>query len=260
LHIRARPSREADAAASHCGNGIESAFVVSVTRPGDCLIAAMPHAHFTVVAADDHPVVLSGIRLALRESSDFSLLAEACDAATTLAAIEREVPDLLILDLWMEGNDGIELLCRIHKRWPSLRVLVYSMNDERIFAPRSLSAGAAGYLMKSHGLDELLSALRVVTAGQRYLSPIMEAQLIAAGLCAPSEPATIPEIIGLTNREIQILRMIGLGHRTATIASELNISAKTVGAHRENLKNKLNADNSAELVQQAVQLVTNRLL
>jgi DNA-binding NarL/FixJ family response regulator len=221
----------------------------------------MPNSRFKVIAADDHPVVLSGIRLALRECEDFTLLAEARDAATTLAAIEREVPDLLILDHWMEGNDGIELLSQVHKRWPSIRVLIYSMNDERSYGARALRAGAAGYLMKSSGLEELLEALRRVAAGERYVSPDLAAELINAGLRPlPDDPALVPELAALTNREIQILRLIGRGHSTSMIARELSISAKTVGAHRENLKNKLGTNSSAELARRAFQLVESRVL
>ena len=220
----------------------------------------MPSIPFSVISADDHPVVLSGIRLALRGSGDFTLLAEAHDAATTLAAIEQNVPDLLILDLWMEGNDGIELLRQVHQRWPSIRVLVYSMNDERGYGARTLRAGAAGYLMKSHGLDELVRALRVVASGARYVSPKLAAELIGMALQQNSDPENPSGLANLTDREIQILRLIGRGHGTAAIAHELKISAKTVGAHRENLKNKLNAENSAALVQKAVLLVDTRVL
>ena len=215
---------------------------------------------FKIIAADDHPVVLSGIRIALRASGDFILLAETADAASTLAAIEQKIPDLLILDLWMGGNDGIELLRQIHSRWPSIRVLVYSMNDERSYGSRALRAGASGYLMKSQGLDELVSALRVVAAGDRYLSPALSAELIGMGLHPNTGPEKPDGLANLTDREIQILRLIGGGQGTAAIASMLNISAKTVGAHRENLKNKLNVENSVELVQKAVQLVEKRLL
>ena len=214
----------------------------------------------TVIAADDHPVVLSGIRIALRSSGNFTLRAEAADAGSTLAAIEREVPDLLILDLWMGGNDGMELLRQIHSRWPSIRILIYSMNDERSYGARALRAGAAGYLMKSQGLDELVAALRVVDSGDRYVSSALAVELIGMGLHPNADPEKPDELANLTDREIQILRLIGGGQSTAAIASMLKISAKTVGAHRENLKNKLNAANSAELAKKAVQLVEKRVL
>ena len=215
---------------------------------------------FTVIAADDHPVVLSGIRLVLRGSGDFTLLTETEDGATTLAAIEQTVPDLLILDLWMGDNDGIDLLRRIHEVWPSIRVLVYSMNEESSYGARALRAGAAGYLMKSHGLDELLVALRIIAAGGRYLSSDLASELIGEGLQSKSGPAKPSALAGLTDRELQVLRLIGMGNTTAFIAKSLNISTKTVGAHRENLKNKLNLANVASLARQAVQLVETHVL
>jgi len=220
----------------------------------------MQNSCFTIIAADDHPVVLSGIRLVLRDSGDFSLLAEAKDGATTLAAIEQAVPDLLILDLCMDKNDGIALLRQIHQQWPSIRVLVYSMNDERSYGARALRAGAAGYLMKSYGLDELLRALRIVASGERYVGPDLAAELIGSSLHPVTATAKPAGLAILSDREIQVLRMIGKGCPTAVIALELKISPKTVGAHRENLKNKLAAENSASLVQKAIQLVETRML
>ena len=212
----------------------------------------------TVVASDDHPVVLSGIRLALRGSGNFMLLAEAADVPATLAAIREKLPDLLILDLWMGDADGIELLRQVHHEWPWIRVLVYSTSDERCYGVRSLRAGAAGYLMKSNGLDELLNALRIIAAGEHYFSPVIAAELIGKSLHpTPSLPSGLDT---LSNREIQILRLIGMGRTTAFISKDLSISAKTVGVHRENLKDKLNAGNSASLVRKAIQLVENRFL
>ncbi|MEY3897185.1 MAG: hypothetical protein RLZZ214_2706 [Verrucomicrobiota bacterium] len=215
----------------------------------------MPDPLFTVIAADDHPVVLSGIRLVLRAAGEFKLLAETQDGATTLAAIEKEVPDLLILDLWMGDNDGIELLRRIHDRWPSIRVLVYSMNDERSYGARALRAGAAGYLMKSHGLDELVNALRVVAADGRYLSDDLAAELIGNGLHA--KPCAITT---LSDRELQILRLIGMEQTPSTIAKSLNINTKTLSVHCENLKNKLNLANSDALARQAEHWVESHVL
>jgi DNA-binding NarL/FixJ family response regulator len=214
----------------------------------------------TVLAADDHPVVLSGIRLVLRGSGEFTLLAETSDGPSTLAAIKAGEPDLLILDLWMGGNDGIALLRLIHEKWPAIRVLVYSMNEERSYGPRALRTGAAGYLMKSHGLDELMAALRVIASGARYVSQVLAEELIDIGLNSKPDSEKPAILAVLTDREIQILRLIGMGRTTASISDNLNISAKTVGAHRENLKNKLNAGNSASLVQMAVRLVENRVL
>jgi DNA-binding NarL/FixJ family response regulator len=220
----------------------------------------MSFARFSVIAADDHPIVLSGIRLALGVERDFELLAAVGDSDATLAAIRQQVPDLLILDLWMGNSNGLDLIRMIHEEWPTIRVLVYSMNDEIHFGVRALRAGASGYLMKSHGLDELLKALRIVAAGGRYISPALADDLISRGLHsspADSKPASLSM---LTDREIQILRLIGRGQTTAAISRDLGISVKTVGAHRENLKNKLDARDAAELMRKAVLLVDTRVL
>jgi DNA-binding NarL/FixJ family response regulator len=170
------------------------------------------------------------------------------------------MPDLLILDLWMGGNDGIELLKEIRTDWPEIRILAYSMNDERIFGRRALQAGAAGYLMKSHGLDELLKALRIVAGGDRYLSAALAAELADIALRPASDPAKPAALAILTDRELQILRLIGTGQTTAAIAESLHISPKTVGAHREHLKDKLGLADAAALVHRAVVLVETRVL
>ena len=169
---------------------------------------------FTVLAADDHPVVLSGIRLLLRSEADFDLVAETHDAATTLAAVERLVPDLVILDLWMGGNDGFELL----------------------------------------------KALRVVADGGRYVSAALAAELADTALRSIQDPAKPAVLAALTDRELQILRLIGSGQTTAFIAETLHIRAKTVGAHREHLKDKLGLTDAAALARHAALLVEARVL
>jgi DNA-binding NarL/FixJ family response regulator len=170
------------------------------------------------------------------------------------------VPDLLILDLWMGGNDGFELLKQIRAGWPEILILAYSMNDERIFGRRVLQAGAAGYLMKSHGLDELLKALRIVAEGDRYLSAALAAELAGDALRSTSDPAKPAALAALTDRELQVLRLIGAGHTTASIAAALQISPKTVGAHREHLKDKLGLADGAALSRHAAVLVETRVL
>lgn len=228
--------------------------------PGPKTFQPMLDPPFTVIAADDHPVVLSGVRLVLRGAGDFKLLAETQDGASTLAAIKEEVPDLLILDLWMGDNDGIELLRKIHDGWPSIRVLVYSMNDERSYGIRALRAGAAGYLMKSHGLDELVNALRIVAADGRYLSADLASEWIGRRLASEPGSANSRAIATLSDRELQILRLIGMEQTTAAIAKSLNLSTKTVEAHRGNLKNKLNLADSGALDRQAVHWVESHVL
>lgn len=220
----------------------------------------MPTQRYTVLAADDHPVVRSGVRLLLGRERGFDLIAETCDATGTLTAVERHPPDVLILDLWMGGNDGLELLRQIRARWPEIRILVYSMNDERIFGPRALEAGAAGYVMKTESLEELRAALHIAAEGGRYMSGALAAELADSALRAVNRPRKPAVLATLTDRELQILRLIGTGHATAIIAETLRISPKTVGAHRENLKNKLGLEDGTALTQRAVQLVESHVL
>ena len=138
-------------------------------------------------------------------------------------------------------------------------ILVYSMNDELIYGPRVMRAGAAAYVMKDTGLSELSKAIAKVSEGKIYLSERLNGSLVAESLGSrPSSEAQ--QIAALTDRELQILRLLGTGKMTGEIAESLNISPKTVGAHRENLKSKLGVDSAAELAQRAAVLVDNHLL
>lgn len=220
-----------------------------------------PASRIRVQVADDHPVVRSGVRMLIESTPDCELTAETVDATTTFAVVEKSPPDVLVLDLWMGGNDGLDLIRRITASQPQTRILIYSMSEESVFGPRALRAGAAGFLLKSRGLDDLLQAIRTVAAGRRSISPELAEDLMAAGLhgTKPGSQGKPQELSGLTDRELQVLRLIGSGQTSAKIAEMLNISLKTVGAHRENLKSKLGLANAAELAERAVTLVKQRL-
>ncbi|PTY02949.1 DNA-binding response regulator [Verrucomicrobia bacterium LW23] len=223
----------------------------------------IPNKLISIHIADDHPVVRTGVRLIVQSAPDCAFLCDTADAASTLAAVEKHRPDVLVLDLWMGGNDGFELIRSISIASPGTRILVYSSADERVMGPRALRAGAAGFVLKSCGLDELLQAIRTVAAGRRAVSPALMDELMEAGLQSGNPTAAprrkVPELAVLTDRELQVLRLIGSGQPTSKIAQVLNISLKTVGAHRENLKNKLHVANGAELAERAVSLVNQRM-
>jgi DNA-binding NarL/FixJ family response regulator len=163
-----------------------------------------------VQVADDHPIVRTGVRLIVESAPDCEFLGETADAATTFAAVERNPPDVLVLDLWMGGNDGLDLIHRLRASHPQIRILVYSMADEQVFGPRVLRAGAAGFLLKDRGLDELLQAIRMVASGRRAISPALADELMEAGLRGVRAGETKPVALGaLTDRELQVLRLIG---------------------------------------------------
>jgi DNA-binding NarL/FixJ family response regulator len=219
-----------------------------------------PDKHTRIQVADDHPIVRTGVRLIVESAPDCEFLGETADAVTTFAAVERNPPDVLVLDLWMGGNDGLDLIHRLHTSHPQIRILVYSMADEQVFGPRVLRAGAAGFLLKDRGLDELLQAIRMVASGRRAISPALADELMEAGLRGVRAGEMKPfELGALTDREIQVLRLIGRGQSSAKIAETLKISQKTVGTHRENLKNKLRLADGAELAQRAAAMVKERL-
>jgi DNA-binding NarL/FixJ family response regulator len=170
--------------------------------------------------------------------------------------IEKLQPDLVVLDLSLGGEDGLELIRRMVHSREDLKVIVYSVQNEMTYGERVLRSGAHGYLMKHRHLDELLEAARRVMKGEIAISSRLNASILQRRR-GPSCPdaSSDPQIQSLTDRELQVLRYIGAGYTTGQIARLLHVSPKTVGAHKENLKSKLAAGTGGELVQQAVSLV-----
>lgn len=212
-----------------------------------------------VAVIDDHPIVRVGVRLMVEAEPHLSCIGEAGSVAEAIALVEREAPDLIVLDLWMGGNDGLELVHNLRAIAPEMLILVYSMNDELIYGPRVLRAGASAYVMKDSGLAELSKAIALVCEGGRYLSERLSGSLVSESLGRPLS-SQAQQVAGLTDRELQVMRLLGSGRSTGEIAASLHISPKTVGAHRENLKLKLGVDSAAELAQRAAVLVENRIL
>ena len=234
--------------ASSVGNVVYS--VPMSPSPG---MSDPPTPPYRVVAVDDHPIILSGVELLLKHEPDFAWLgsARSSDAAAELVA--RTQPDAVVLDLHLGGNDSIELVRQLHALAPASALLCYTMNEESLFGLKALRAGAVGFLSKQEPLDELLSALRVVCTGGRVLSRKLQRALFD-GHPLP-ENAAAAGLERLTDREIQVLRLIGLAKGNHEIAAELGLSVKTVSAHRESLKAKLKLGSSPELVRHAVLLV-----
>ncbi len=215
-----------------------------------------------IFVADDHPVVRAGIRMMVDGAPELVLIGESSNGRETIEAIGRDAPEVIVLDLWMEGNDGVEIVRSVRAIAPATRILVFSMSNESVLGPRVLRAGGAGYLMKDRGLDELKIAIETVAGGSRYLSPALATELTNLALRTGRAPGAKREVelALLTDRELQVFRLVGQGRSSAVIAKSLNVSTKTVGRHRENLKNKLNLANSAELVQRAMEMLRARLV
>jgi DNA-binding NarL/FixJ family response regulator len=206
-----------------------------------------------VLIVDDHPVVRLGLAEMINRETDLTVCGEAAEVTEAMRKMEAIHPDVVIIDISLEGESGIELIEHIRARWPSVKMLVSSAHDERVFAGRVLRAGAMGYLSKREALTKIVEALRQVLRGEVYLSPQMATvllQRVAAGKSLDLDP-----IEALSNRELQVFEMIGQGLTTQEIARKLQVSPKTVESHREGVKMKLNLRNSAQLTRRAFQWV-----
>jgi two-component system response regulator NreC len=210
-----------------------------------------------LLVIDDHPIVRSGVSMLVSNEPDFEVVAEAESPSEALAVVSGSKPeiDLIILDLTMGGNDGLELLRQIRSVTPHTPILVYSMNDELIWGERAVRAGAKGYVAKDEEMSVLLKAMKTVYSGELALSENLQSHLIQR-LSGGTNPGRIRDgFESLTDREIQVLNLIGTGRTTGEIAKELELSPKTIGAHREHIKTKLGLRSSAELASEAVRLV-----
>ena len=204
-----------------------------------------------IVVIDDHPLFRRGLEQLINSSDDdFNVCGEASDAATGMEIIRRLRPDLAIVDLSLPGANGIELIKNIRAEFKQLPVLILSMHDESLYAVRGLRAGAQGYVMKEEALENVIVAIREVLAGRPYLSRDMSAKLITnfAGGNVQASPTD-----KLSDRELEILELIGKGRDVREIARALHISGKTVETHRAHIKEKLNLKNARQVARFAVE-------
>lgn len=206
-----------------------------------------------IVIVDDHPLFRKGLEQLINSAGDgFRICGEAGDAAEGMASIRELKPDLVIVDLSLPGANGIELVKNIRAEFAKLPVLILSMHDESLYALRALRAGAQGYVMKQEALENVIGAIREVFAGRPYLSAQMSAKLITS--FAVGSDQTNPTDT-LSDRELEILELIGKGRDVHEISDALHISRKTVETHRAHIKEKLNLKNAREVNRFAAQWV-----
>jgi DNA-binding NarL/FixJ family response regulator len=218
-----------------------------------------PSGKTRVFVVDDHPIVRQGLSQLIDREPDLMVCGEAEDARTALDRIAPSKPDILIVDVSLDGPDGIELLKTIRSRDSAIPVLMLSMHDESLYAERALRAGANGYIMKQEATDRVLTAIRQILSGEVYVSDRM-AQKIMHQFIRGSVVAKRSSIGELTDRELEVFRLIGQGHGTRQIAEELHLSVKTVESYYAHIKEKLSLKNARELAQHAVQWVTDKPL
>lgn len=203
-----------------------------------------------VLLVDDHPILRRGLAQLINQEQDMTVCGEAEDAPKAFEAVSTLHPDVAVVDISLKGGNGIELIKNVKARFPDLPILVLSMHDESLYAERALRAGGLGYIMKEEAIEQVLIGIRRVLIGEIFLSDKMKAKMLQQ-LANGKAKAFVSPIEHLTDRELEVFRLIGEGRSTRQIAGELHLSVRTVEAYREYIKGKLNLKNATELVQHA---------
>ena len=209
------------------------------------MIDDRPRARILIV--DDHPIVRQGVAQIVNLQPDLQLCCEAGNIAEAIAAAELCPHDLAIVDISLEGVSGLSLVSTLTARFPVLPILVMSFHEETLYAERALRMGARGYIMKHQATIHILAAIRRILNGGIYLSDAMHDRILQRVRSPSLESGVSDPADSLTNREFEVLRLVGLGFGTRDIAGKLNRSVKTVEAHRANIKEKLGLKTATEL-------------
>jgi len=203
-----------------------------------------------VLLVEDHAIVRQGLTELINHEKDLTVCGHAENCGQTLDQIVKCSPEVLLMDITLNGANGIEVLKQVKSIYPKLKVVMLSMHDEKLYALRSIRAGASGYVMKHEATEQILDAIRKALAGDFHLSSAMERralqQLTQTGKAVDS-PLDV-----LSDRELEVFALLGDGKSTRQIAEELNLSVKTIESHRANIKVKLNLESGIQLVQHAI--------
>lgn len=205
-----------------------------------------------ILIVDDHPIVRQGLAGLVNHEPDLQIIGEASDAAQAMTAVRTLKPELVIIDISLEGTDGLELTKSLKAQLPQLPILIMSMHDESIYAERALRAGANGYIMKQAVADKIVVAVRHILKGNIYLSEQAH-QTILQGVAGRRAKAEDSPLSRLSDRELEVLRLIGRGEGTRQIAQALHLSVKTIETYRAHLKDKLGLETATQLVRYAAQ-------
>lgn len=209
-----------------------------------------------IYIADDHPMVRRGLSAMIAEEPDMEVCGESEDCATATSEIAKLRPDVAIVDISIRGNSGIELIKNIKAFDPNIFVVVLSMHDESVYALRVLKAGAKAYVMKQDVASKVIDAIRKTSKGQLYVSEKVASQMLNR-LVKGNESDPESSVEGLSDRELEVVNLIGSGLSTREIAARLHVSVKTVETHRMHIKSKVNAATATQLVQFCVRWVEN---
>src|SRR5450432_3619237 len=210
----------------------------------------------SVLLVDDHPIVRQGLALLIDRESDLSVCGEAEGANSAFQAIATLRPDVVVLDISLNGRDGLDVLKEIRTKTTNLPVVILSMHDESIYAERAMRAGANGYIMKQEATEKVLVAIRRILQGEVYLSDRLTSTMLQQFVHGTSAPKSSP-LLNLTDRELEVFRLMGEGRGTRQIADELHLSVKTIESYQAHLKEKLALRNARELLQHAIEWTVN---
>ncbi len=206
---------------------------------------------------DDHPVFRQGLGALIRSDERYEVFAEVGTPEEALAALQRGVPDIALVDISLPGHNGLDLVKTFKTAHPEMLVLIISMHDEVVYAERALKAGARGYVMKQEAASVVLDAIKTVLSGKIYVSAAMRDRLLET-MFNKRESAESAPVERLSDRELEVLERIGQGYGAAETAKALNLSVKTVNAYRDHIKAKLHLDGAGELRRFAVKWVQSR--
>lgn len=214
-------------------------------------IESQPARRFRIAVVDDHPMVRERLAEVINREPDMTVCGEAEDRFQALEVIGETQPDLAIVDLRLKNTHGLELIKDLQAMHPQVRILVFSMQEESLYAERTIRAGAHGYITKQEATRNILLAVRQVLAGEMYLSPAM-ANRIAMHFLGKTRTGLPTTVDSLSDRELQVFELIGAGRNTKEIGEHLHLDVKTIETYRARIKDKLNLKDASELMRRAI--------
>lgn len=204
-----------------------------------------------VLIVDDHPIVRQGLAQLIDQEDDLHVCGQAEDAHEAMRAIRELSPDMVVVDISLKDTSGIELIKDIKVHYPDLPVLTLSMHDEGVYAERAMRAGARGYIMKQEATEKVVTAIRRVLSGEVYVSEGMAAKMVSKLVAGPAKTGGSP-VDRLSDRELEVFRLIGAGYGTREMAEKLHLSIKTIETYRAHIKDKLDLVDANELLRTAI--------
>ncbi|MBN1507771.1 MAG: response regulator transcription factor [Sedimentisphaerales bacterium] len=219
---------------------------------------AAQRSKYSILIVDDHPVVRQGLAQLVNQEKDLEVQGYAEDAYQAMQAVKEVRPDMVIVDISLKDTSGMDLIKDMKVQYPNLPILILSMHDESLYAERALRAGAKGYIMKHEATERVITAIRRVLAGEIYVSDSMAATMVSK-LATGVAPRSTSPVESLSDRELEVFRLIGEGHKTRDVADKLHLSVKTIETYRAHIKEKLGFKDGNELFRFAVEWVNSEM-